>query len=133
MIHLSEPWLQIRWDEATQSVWMEWRAYAEGSAYRDGLDVGLALLRQKKGSRWLADLRLLGPVRQVDQQWTNQDWFPRALGAGVRFMAMVSPKAAVSRLSVKQIMSKVNETRLMTAYFDDTAEAKAWLRDATGA
>lgn len=131
MIYLNERWLTIRWDEWSQSVWMEWKAYAEGDEYRSGLDAGLSLLRQKRGSRWLADLRLLGPIRQEDQQWSNQDWFPRAIAGGVRWMALVSPKAAVSRLSVRQIMSKVNNVNLVTANFDDLEVARAWLRNET--
>ncbi len=129
MIYLNERWLTIHWDEALQAVWMEWKAYAEGEEFRSGLDAGIALLRQQRASRWLADLRLLGPVRQVDQECTNHDWFPRAVAAGIRFMALVSPQAAVSRLSVKRIMSKVNNVELSTANFDDLELARAWLRN----
>lgn len=129
MIHYNERWLTIHWDESTQAVWMEWKAYVEGEDFRSGLDTGLSLIRQKRAYRWLADLRRLGPIRQVDQQWTSDDWFPRAVAAGVRFMALVSPTAAVSRLSVKQIMSKVKDIELVTSNFDDMEDARAWLRD----
>ena len=131
MIYLNERWLTVRWDEWSQSVWMEWKAYCEGDEFRSGLDAGLTLLRQRRANRWLADLRQLGPVRQDDQQWSNQDWFPRAIAGGVRWMALVSPRAAVSRLSVKQVMSKVNNVNLVTAYFDDLEVARAWLRNET--
>ena len=131
MIHLDERWLTIHWDESLQAVWMEWKSYCEGADFRSALDAGLTLIRQKRTSRWLADLRLLGPVRQDDQQWANNDWFPRAVAGGVRFMALVSPRAAVARLSVKQIMSKVDEVNLITAHFDDIEAARAWLRNPT--
>ncbi len=110
---------------------MQWKRYAEGQDFRSGLDAGLALVRQKGTSRWLADLRQLGPVRQDDQQWANADWFPRAIAGGVRYMALVSPRAAVARLSVKQVMSRVNDANLITAHFDDLEAARAWLRNPT--
>lgn len=131
MIHYNERWLTIHWDEPTQAVWMEWKAYVEGEDFRSGLDTGLSLIRQKRANRWLADLRRLGPIRQVDQQWTSEDWFPRAVASGVRFMALVSPTAAVSRLSVKQIMNKVKDIELVTSNFDDMEDARAWLRGTT--
>jgi hypothetical protein len=68
-------------------------------------------------------------VRQVDQQWVNQDWFPRAIAAGLRFMAYVAPRSSVARLSIKQIMSKVNEVEVLQGYFDDLQQARTWLRN----
>ena len=131
MIYYNERWLTIYWEESTQAVWMEWKSYVEGEEFRSALDAGISVIRQKRASRWLADLRRLGPIRQVDQQWTNEDWFPRAVAAGVRAMALVSPTAAVSRMSVQQIMSRVKEIELVTAYFDDLEEARTWLRGFT--
>lgn len=128
MIYYDEPWLTVHWEEPLQAVWMQWKRYAEGADYRDGLDAGVALIRQKNASRWLADLRQLGPVRQEDQQWTNAEWFPRAVAAGVRYMALLAPRAAVSRLSVRQIMSRVNDVNLITAHFDDLEAGRTWLR-----
>lgn len=127
MIYYNERWLTIHWDDSIQCVWMEWKSYAEGEEFRSALDAGISLIRQKRANRWLADLRRLGPVRQVDQQWTNDDWFPRAIAAGVRFMALVSPTASVSRLSVKQIMNKVRDIELVTCNFDELEPARAWL------
>ena len=128
MIHFDEPWLTIHWDEPCQAVRMEWKAYVEGDQARQGLEAGLSLFQRKRASRWLADVRLLGPVRQVDQQWINQDWFPRAIAAGLRFMATVVPKSAIARMSVKQIMSKVNEVDIINCNFDDLEQARHWLR-----
>lgn len=129
MIYFDEPWLTIRWDDYSQAVWLEWKSYVEGEQTRIGLDTGLRLFESKRTNRWLADVRLVGPIRQVDQQWVNQDWFPRAIAAGLRFMAYVSPRSSVARLSIKQIMSKVNEVEVLQGYFDDLQQARTWLRN----
>ena len=128
MIFHDEPWLTIHWDESCQAVWMEWKSYVEGEPARVGLDRGLELLQRKRTSRWLADVRLLGPVRQVDQQWINQNWFPRAIQGGLRSMVTVVPRSSVARLSIKQIMSKVNDVDVATASADDLDQARVWLR-----
>lgn len=118
----------VRFDESIQAVCLEWKCYAEGEEYRAGFNVGIDLLQRKRASRWLGDCRLLGPVTLADQQWTNQDWHPRAAAAGMRWVALVSPKAAVARLSLKYIVTKVNNTELVFNNFDDVESARAWLR-----
>lgn len=131
MIHYDKPWVTIRWDETCQAVLAEWEGYIEGDDLREALDAGLILLRTKRASRWLGDTRRLGPVRQVDQTWTNQDWFPRLSAAGLRWMAIVPPQSSIARLSMKQILSKVNDVEVVTANFDDVESARAWLRHPT--
>jgi hypothetical protein len=128
MIHLDKPWVTVHWDEYCQAVWLEWKTYVEGEQAIEGLEAGLALLQRKRTNRWLADVRLLGPVRQVDQKWVNENWFPRALAGGLRYMATVSPKSAIARMSVRQIMSKVNEVDIVNSYFDDLEQARSWIR-----
>ena len=56
---------------------------------------------------------------------------PRAIAAGIRSMALVSPQAALARMSVKRIMSQVKDVALVTCYFDDLEAARTWLRNPT--
>lgn len=128
MIFLNERWCTIRWDESIYAVVAEWRAYFEGEEFRASTSVVIDALRRKRTSRYLSDSRLLGPVSQADQRWTHAYWFPQAVDAGMRTMAIVSPKASVARLSLRQIMSKVNDISIVTGHFDDVDAARNWLR-----
>jgi hypothetical protein len=128
MIYLNERYLTILWDAEIGAVRMEWKEFVDADAFRAGLNAGLALLGQKKTGKWLADLRRLGPVTLEDQKWSNEDWFPRALAAGLRCMALVSPRKVVAQMSVRTIMSKVLDRNLTTAHFDDLEQARQWLR-----
>ena len=92
MRHYEERWATIRFDDSVHAVWVEWKSYAEGEQYRSALEAMVELLRQKKSSRLLADCRHIGPVTQADQQWSNLDWRPRAIGAGLRWIAIVAPR-----------------------------------------
>ena len=129
--YFDKRWMTVRFDETIQAVWLEWKGYAEGEEYRSGFNFGVDLLEQKKASRWLGDCRLLGPVSQADQQWTNQDWHPRAAAAGMRWVALVSPKAAVARMSLRYIITRVNNADLVFNNFDDMESARQWLRAPT--
>ncbi len=129
MIHFDEPWLTIYWDDYCNAVRMEWKSYVEGDQARLGLEAGLGLLQKNRCSRWLADVRCLGPVRQIDQDWVNQDWFPRAIAAGLRYMATVTPTSVIASMTVRRIMSRVNEVDMLNSYFDDLEHAREWLRN----
>jgi hypothetical protein len=130
MIHFfNERYLTIFWDAEINAVRMEWKEFVDGPSFRTGLDAGLALIVEKRSGKWLADLRRLGPVTLEDQRWSNEEWFPRAIGAGLRYMALVSPRKVVAQMSVRTIMSKVMDRNLTTAHFDDIEEARNWLRN----
>lgn len=131
MHYFDKPWMTIRFDEGLQAVHLEWKRYAEGEEFRAGFNIGLELLQQKKVSRWLGDCRLLGPMTQADQQWINQDWHPRAAAAGMRWVAIVLPKAAVARLGMTSIKARVNQVDLVMSNFADLESARAWLRSPT--
>jgi hypothetical protein len=131
VIYYDEPRVTIHWDETCQAIWAEWKGYVEGDDYRKAVEAGFVLLRTKRGSRWLADARAIGPLRQIDQDWTNQEMIPRLVGAGLRWMAIVTPKSSIARLSLKKVLNKIREVDLVTVNFDDMEAARAWLRDPT--
>lgn len=128
MVYFDERFLTIHWDEPTQAVWAEWKEVVTGEPFRRGLNAGLELIHEKKARNWLADTKLLGPVPIEDLKWTNEDWMPRALAAGLRRMAFVIPKKVVVQMAVKDVVSKVDESALSTAHFNTLDEARAWLR-----
>lgn len=119
--------LNISFDPSISTVVMQWKSFAKSEDFRTGLNEGLELLKSKGTSKWLADLRDLGTVAQVDQEWSNNDWYPRAIGGGIRKMAIVMPKSVISSMSVKNILTKVEGVNIETNYFDTVEEAKKWM------
>ncbi len=127
MIYFDEPFLTIHWDETIKCVIMQWKGFAQSNQLRTGLNKGLELIKQKKATYWLADLRNLKVISLEDQKWSNEDWFPRALATELRRMAIVEASSAVTQLGVKNIMSRVNGQDLEVHYFSDVEQAKQWL------
>ena len=128
MEHFNSPYLSIHWNEKIPCVMMEWKKFVKGSAFRGGLDKGLELLISKGTSRWLADLRSLQVLDQKDQEWSNEDWFPRAIAGGIRYMAIVVPLDVLAEMSVNRIMERVKNTNLTVHYFSVLGEAESWLK-----
>ena len=99
-----------------------------GRILPQGLNAGLELVLQKKSRRWLADTKNLGAVSAEDLKWTNEEWIPRVVAAGVRSMAFIMPKKVVAKIVVKSGVSRIDENELSTSYFGTIDDARAWLR-----
>lgn len=122
------PYLTVFWDPDCSSVVLRWRGGFAGRNLVEGLNAGLAELRQRPGAQWIGDTVNIGVIGDTEKAWVDQDWFPRFLGTGTRFMAVVQPKTVVARMSVSDIVAKVPGTQLTTytcATFDD---AVAWMK-----
>lgn len=129
--HYEKDHLTVRYDEGLDAVVMEWNEFAQGEDFRDGLDAGLELVQEKEATNWLADLREMGTVTDEDQEWSNNNWFPRALETTLAHMAIVQPESVVANMSVENIMKEVAGGELTSHYFDNRSEAKQWLREQT--
>lgn len=128
MIYTETPNLVIYWDEIVECVHIEWKGFAYGEMFREGLNKGLQLLINRKAHRWLADLRKSRIVNQEDQNWMRYDWSPRSLLAGVRRVAIILPESELAKMSVDAIITKIENSQVETSYFDEVAKAKEWLR-----
>ncbi|MDZ7741648.1 MAG: STAS/SEC14 domain-containing protein [Bacteroidota bacterium] len=127
MKYFDKDFLEIYWNEDIHCVVMVWKKFIRGEDFREGLNTGLELLIEKNASRWLADLRNLKILSNEDQEWSNNEWFPRATKAGIKKMALVKPRSALAKMGVKNIMTRVNKIQVETAYFDNAGEALKWL------
>lgn len=129
MVHFDENYLKISYDADADCVIMQWKAFATSEEFRHGLNEGLKLIQQKNSPNWLADLRKMEAIDPEDEQWSNEDWFPRALQAGIKRMALVPSEDIFNSISVENIMNSVAGTGLVTHYFKQPDEAKSWLKD----
>jgi hypothetical protein len=129
MAHYDEDHLTITYDPGLDGVEMDWHGFANGEAYREGLNEGLALANERGAENWLADLRDMESIPEDDQEWSNEEWFPRAIDSSLRNMAIVQPESVVANMSVDTIMEEVADGALTSHYFDDVDDAKSWLRE----
>jgi 3D (Asp-Asp-Asp) domain-containing protein len=118
----------VKWDPALQAAHIEWQGWANPTEFADANNAIVRALSEHHGSRALGDCRNMKVIQQSDQEWSNQDWFPRVLAAGLRRMALVIPKSGLAAMNVKDIMSRVPGTRLDVAYFATLEEARSWLK-----
>jgi hypothetical protein len=117
----------VKWDPGLQAVSTEWQGWADRSEFLAVLDASLAAIKRHHASRGLVDSLKQEALSPPDQDWVNQDWFPRALAAGLRRLALVIPESALVMMSIEDVLSRVRGTMLDVAYFATVAEARTWL------
>lgn len=129
MISFDDSFLMISWEPKDQIICAQWKDDVGGEPMRRGLDAGLELIIEKKARKWLVDSRRLGAIDPADVKWVNDNWIPRAVGAGLAYMAFVLAQKVVMQLTMKSFIARIDERELGNAYFDDIEAARAWLRE----
>jgi hypothetical protein len=131
MIYYERPFIRIFWHEDVQCVEIEWRSFAFGEPYREGMNRVLELHRLKGCPRMLTDMRKGSVIVEDDTRWINEDWLPRAKAAGVRWIAVSLPASAVAQMQLEQLSRKARQTDLVklgitTEFFKDYEAARRW-------
>ena len=119
----------VTWDPTMRAVYTEAQSWADPSEMAAVLEAGLQGLTEHGGSRWLADGRNMKVIKQADQDWIVQEFFPRALAAGLRRIALVIPKNDRAMTTVDQLMHRLPGAKVEVAYFPTVDEARSWLTE----
>ena len=92
------------------------------------LDAGLEIIRKERATRWLSDTREMAVMTAEAQRWCTEDWWPRALAAGFRWLAVLLPQSTMAKLAIDESVRPSDEhAESETRYFSDVEAAKAWL------
>jgi hypothetical protein len=124
------PYLILIWDEESHSLISQWRGGFIGRNLKEGLLAGLDEYKKRlPKAQWIGDTSEIGVIGDEEQKWIDTEWFPKFLGTGVKFMAVVQPKSVVAKMSVNAIVSKVPNTQLTIYNCASLEEARKWMKE----
>jgi hypothetical protein len=116
----------VRWDAPSGGAHIEWQGWARPEEFRAANDALLQAIQDHRSSRILGDARQIKVIQKSDQDWVNEDWFPRILAAGLARMAMVLPVSGLAKMNIDDMVGRVAD-QLDMAYFATLGEAREWL------
>lgn len=123
------PNVSVVWDKGAKCVRIAWQgSFESGAEYRQLLMRLLDIIVEKRGCRLLFDMRNMPVVTPEDQAWVQREWMPRSLEVGLKYSAVVMPKAAISRLTLRHIAKDASHIDRQRAYFETLEEAREWLK-----
>ena len=134
-IRFDNKYVTLYWNPSLRAVgtWFRPADFGDGwdgvSTIQQALEGGLELIREHGATRWIADTREMPVMPAEAQEWTATNWWPRALDAGFRWLAILLPQSTMTKLAIDESVAPSNESPdSETRYFGDVDQAKAWLR-----
>ncbi len=127
MKHFESKYCDIIWDEKSNVVITQWKGYATSEEFRGILNDALDLLIKKKSSKWLGDTTNIMTLQKADEDWVNNEWFPKAIIGGVKKMAVVMPEKRIQNNVVNRIMDNNGKEVLQSCEFKSYQEAYDWI------
>lgn len=110
-------------------IFSEWKGiYVEGESLRKIFNELINALQNKKTSIIIADARRMMIIPFKDQEWTINDWYPRAVRAGFRYQGLILSRDTFNEITVKKISEKYDDAIITTEYFPSPVEAMEWAR-----
>lgn len=105
----------------------EFHRFIYGDKFREVLNTGLEVLRERGGKKWLSDDRKNSALPKADSEWGLNDWNPRVFEAGWRYWAVVMPDKVVGQMNLDWLMRENISQGLTVKAFEDPDEALEWL------
>ncbi len=128
MKYFESKYVEVLFDESINTGIGNWNGFVSGEEYKTGLNKALELLKEKKTHKWIGNLSNMEAITEEDQRWANEVWFPNALAAGMKRLGVVVSKDIFNQMSVEEMLNKVESLDLVTQYFDNLENAKAWMK-----
>ena len=123
-----KPYLVIYSDEEMTIIHLQWKKLATSEEFRLALDFAYDYVLKNGIKFWLANLKNMSVIKEADQRWTNQIWFPKISKTKIEKMAIVNSLDYFNQSAVQKIMIKADPIiGFETKYFNDLDEARNWL------
>jgi hypothetical protein len=112
---VSHPYLRLYLHEgASRAIEAQWQGFISSAVLRQATLDAVELARKHRITGWIADDRLLGPVRPVDLEWIAREVLPLLIDVGLRRFARLD---AVDPLN-KMLIGQAQETAQHQMPFD---------------
>ncbi len=125
--YFQTPYLLLQYNDQEKYTAASWQHFPLSDEFRTGMDQIIRVMEEKKIGKVLTDTRKMGAISPDDQDWSINDWLPRAFAAGYRRIAIVISEDIFNQMSVEDIMSRVEGVDFVTKYFPSLEAGRQWL------
>jgi len=127
----SKKFIEIRLDKAHSSIEFEWKQPTTIKKTRDLLEKIYELFIEHKCTKINNIMVNMGVLPEELVTYINNNWMPKMIQAGLKYVALVVPKSAAADYSVEQVKEEVTEQRegagVEEGTFMTIEEARTWI------
>jgi hypothetical protein len=105
----------------------QWQGFVTSAVFRQTIGEALDWAREHRITGWVADDRLLGPVRPADMDWIATEIMPELVRVGLRRLARIEAADPLNQLLIKRMHNTAHELApFEQRLFTEVAQARAW-------
>lgn len=120
----------LTYDKDNQWIYLDWNGFLTVDLVKAGSEELLKMIIELKVAKVLVDNRKVSGPWQAANDWYANDWNPRAVGKGLRFMAVIMSDNLFTQLSL-QNFEKITSGVYTVHIFNADAPARNWLKEQT--
>jgi hypothetical protein len=124
--YLDTPYISIRWRSVPQILYAEWKGYATSAELRAALLAALRAIRERHVTGYVSDARKAKVVLAEDEVWGQEVWFPQAVSAGLKRMAIVTAPSGLIKMAFDDAAIAMVSRGLSIRTFGSVAAATTW-------
>lgn len=122
------PYLQIRYNAIDDYLLVDWMGYVSPQFVMEGSNAIIEAALACGASKFLSDKTSVQGTYRKTNAWLEEDWFPRAMEAGLQFGASLLSENIFSQMSSKDLEERMKGGRFTYKNFRSLEEAVAWLK-----
>jgi hypothetical protein len=115
------------YDTEKKIVHHKFHKYIYGPEFRNVLEKGLEVFKEKGACKWLSDDRNNSALPTEDRDWAQGNWSPRVIAAGWKYWAIVLPQKVIGQMNMQYFIDENTKMGLTVQVFSAPDEALQWL------
>ena len=123
------PYLKIQYHTMDDYLAVEWMGYISPQFVMEGSNAIIEAAKACGTAQFLSDKTTVQGTYKKTNQWLEEDWFPRAIEAGLRFGASLLSENIFSQMSSKDLEERVQGGGMVYKNFHKKEDAVAWLKE----
>lgn len=127
MLLYETDYLTITWDEKLKCAIVKRVGFVVGEDFRYHNLKLIEIFQERKISKFISDVTEMKVISPDDQKWFDMIFFPNLYQAGLRYMAILEPKSAITKLSVGAIKKIANQAGVEVKQFSSFEQAAVWI------
>ncbi|EAY25830.1 hypothetical protein [Microscilla marina] len=122
-------YLNIRYNAIDDYLLINWLGYISPQFVMEGSNAIIEAAVACSTGKFLSDKTSVQGTYRKTNVWLEEDWFPRAMDAGLKFGASLLSENIFSQMSSKDLEERVKGGRLTYKNFKSMNDAVNWLKD----
>ncbi len=118
----------LQYNEDTNAIELIWKKFQDEATYKLMFTKGVEVLKERKATGWLSDIRNEGVVGPATSKWMQEEILPKAIANGLKKIAVVMDADIFKEFYLNNI--KKNTGNSMMRHFDSMESAHNWLKEA---